>query len=83
VAQSPITITLNTAATVVEPEVPGFMSGLVAGWNALVSSSRVLLVVVGALLPFLALIALVGAPLLVWRRRVRRSAVTVPSEPEE
>jgi hypothetical protein len=69
VAQSPITITLNTPVPTVEPEVPGFLGGLIAGWNALVASSRVLLTVVGAVLPFLAVLALVGAPLLIWRRR--------------
>jgi hypothetical protein len=89
VAQSPITITLNTPATIVEPELPGFMSGLVAGWNALISSSRVLLTIVGALLPFLVVIAAIGAPLLVWRRRnhgranITVPATTPPTEPKE
>jgi len=78
VAQSPITVTLQTPPpAVVEPETPGFLSGLVAGWNALVSSSRVLLTIVGALLPFLLLLTLIGVPVVVWRRRARRVPVTV------
>ncbi len=78
VAQSPITVTLQTAPpAVVEPETPGFLSGLAAGWNALVASSQVLLTVVGAVLPFLVLVAAVGVPLLMWRRRARRVPATV------
>ena len=46
-----------------------------AGWNALVSSSRVLMTVVGAVLPFAALAALIVVPLLAWRRRARRPVV--------
>ncbi|GAA0816941.1 DUF4349 domain-containing protein [Spirilliplanes yamanashiensis] len=52
---------------------PTFLSGLAAGWDALVASLRVLLTIVGALLPWL--IAL-GLPLLLtlWLiRRLRRT----------
>ena len=78
VAQSPITVTLQTTPpAVVEAETPGFLSGLTAGWNALVSSSRVLLTVVGALLPFLLVLAVIGIPVVIWRRRARRVTVTV------
>ena len=72
VAQSPVTISLQTPDAVVETEVPGFLAGLAAGWNALVTSSRVLLTIVGAILPFLLLVAVVGTPVVFWRRRVRR-----------
>lgn len=77
VAQSPVTITLKTPAKAGELESTGFLGGLLAGWNALVSSSRVLLTIVGAVLPFLALIALVGTPLVIWRRRTSRRVVVV------
>jgi len=77
VAQSPITVTLQVAPPAVEPETPGFLSGLAAGWNALVKSSRVLLTAVGAALPFLVLIAAIGVPVVLWRRRAHRSRVTV------
>jgi uncharacterized protein DUF4349 len=85
VAQSPVTVTLQTTPpAVVEPETPGFLSGLTAGWNALVSSSRVLLTVVGAVLPFLVLLAVVGVPVVLWRRRAGRvpvSALGTPASP--
>ena len=76
VAQSPITITLDTPPKVEEPELgPGFLGGLAAGWNALVSSSRVLLTIVGAVLPFLAVVGLVGTPIVLWRRRLHQRTV--------
>lgn len=77
VAQSPITITLETPPKAGELETTGFMGGLIAGWNALVSSSRVLLTIVGAVLPFLAVVAVVGVPLVLWRRRTRSRATVV------
>lgn len=51
----------------------GFMAGLRAGWSAFVSSVTVVLTAAGALLPFLALAALIGIPLLLWRRRRNRN----------
>jgi hypothetical protein len=90
VAQSPITISLETPEAVVEAEIPGFLAGLTAGWNALVTSSRVLLTIVGAVLPFVILVAVVGIPVLIWRRRARRvpamvepvAKVSAPTPPE-
>lgn len=75
VATSPVTITLETPEKASEIETTGFLGGLMAGWNALVSSSRVLMTVVGAVLPFAALAALIVVPLLAWRRRARRPVV--------
>lgn len=49
---------------------PGFGGGLRAGWEVFVAAGSVLLVVLGALLPFLGLAALVGGP--VWYLRRRR-----------
>ena len=74
VAQSPITITLDTPPKVEELG-PGFLGGLAAGWNALVSSSRVLLTILGAVLPFLAVVGLVGTPIVLWRRRLHQRTV--------
>jgi len=72
VAQSPITVTLTRVAVVEPTPVPesGFVAGLKAGWHALKVFGVALLTVVGALLPFLVVIALIGAPV-VWvvRRR--------------
>lgn len=71
VASSPVTISMTTPEPPGELETTGFLGGLLAGWNALVASSRVLMTIVGAVLPFAAVVAVVGVPLLVWRRRVR------------
>ena len=90
VASSPITISLTTPEPAGELETTGFLGGLLAGWNALVSSSRVLMTIVGAVLPFAAVVALIAAPVLVWRRRVRarsaagsasEAAIEVPDQP--
>jgi hypothetical protein len=52
-----------------EEDDTGFMAGLEAGWHALVVSTRVVLTVLGALLPPVTVIALLGVPLfLLWRR---------------
>jgi hypothetical protein len=56
----------------------GFFGGLAAGWRALISGSGVALTVVGAVLPFLGLAALLAAPLVLrTRRRNRLSRCTV------
>jgi hypothetical protein len=54
---------------------PGFTGGLRAGWTAFVGTVRVLLVVVGALLPFLVVSAVMGAAVLAAYRRRRRIGV--------
>jgi hypothetical protein len=72
VAQSPITLTLALPDEAPVVETTGFLGGLAAGWNALLASSRVLMTVIGAVLPFVAVVAVVGVPLLLWRRRLRR-----------
>lgn len=52
-----------------QEDATGFLVGLRAGWSAFVSSVTVVLTAAGAVLPFLALAALIGIPLLLWRRR--------------
>ena len=52
----------------------GFLTGLGAGWAALVGFVRVALTVLGALLPFLVVLALVLVPVLWLVRRRRRGA---------
>jgi hypothetical protein len=75
VAQSPITVTLTRVAVVEPAPVPetGFIAGLKAGWHALKVFGVALLTVVGALLPFLVVLALITAPV-VWLVRRRRAA---------
>jgi hypothetical protein len=61
----------------------GFLTGLRNGWDALVDVAIVAATAVGALLPFLGVLALVLVPFLVWVRtnRRRRGAVTAPPPP--
>ena len=70
---------------VIEPPAPqtGFLAGLAAGWKALKSFTVGTLTVVGALLPFLVVFALIGAPIvwLVRRRRPRAASARVESTP--
>ena len=83
VARSPIQISLTTepGAIVEEPDQAGFLVGLKGGWDAFTGSLSVLLTVLGALLPFLVLFALLGLP--VWwylrrRRPVNPSPAVLP-----
>ncbi|HYQ33809.1 MAG TPA: DUF4349 domain-containing protein, partial [Lapillicoccus sp.] len=71
VAMSTVSVTLVTAANVVVPEedTSGFLGGLKAGWKAFLGASSGLLTVLGAVLPFVVLLAIVAVPLLWWRRR--------------
>ncbi|QIK66196.1 DUF4349 domain-containing protein [Nocardioides sp. HDW12B] len=55
-----------------EKEDTGFLAGLSGGWNALVDVLVVAATVLGALLPFALVVALVGLPLAVWLRTTRR-----------
>ena len=54
----------------------GFLAGLAAGWDALEASTVTLLTILGALLPFAIVAALVAAGLLTWRRSTRRRIPT-------
>ncbi len=61
----------------------GFLTGLRAGWAALVDSVAVALAVVGAVLPFAGVLALVGVPAwLLVRRVLRRPAAPAPAAPD-
>lgn len=51
----------------------GFLVGLRDGWDAFSSAVAALATVFGALLPFLVAIALIGGPLWLLRRRLRRT----------
>jgi hypothetical protein len=79
VAMSTVSVTLVTAANVVVPEEDssGFLGGLKSGWKAFLGASSGVLTVLGAVLPFVVLLAIVAVPLLWWRRR--RSAQQPPA----
>ncbi|WP_299445143.1 DUF4349 domain-containing protein [uncultured Phycicoccus sp.] len=85
VALAPISVTLSTTGetppTTEDPT--GFLAGLAAGWAAFTTSVRLLLTLLGALLPFAVATAAVVVPLVVWWRRRTRPvmAATPPSAP--
>lgn len=60
----------------------GFFWGLGRGWNALLEAGTVLLTVVGAVLPFATVVAVIFVPLwLLLRGRIRRRTQPTPPEP--
>jgi Domain of unknown function (DUF4349) len=50
----------------------GFLAGLSAGWHGLKATTVGVLTATGALLPFLAVLALIGLPLVLLVRRLGR-----------
>jgi uncharacterized spore protein YtfJ len=62
-------------ATPVKKDNLGFLAGLGSGWSALLAAVVVALTVVGALLPFLIVLALVGVPALLVVRSRRHPGV--------
>jgi hypothetical protein len=87
VAQSPISVQLSADRSDLADSGGGFLAGLKSGWKAFTSSVVLLLTALGALLPFLATLALFALPL-VWfvrrrtrGRRQRTYAASRPSRP--
>jgi Domain of unknown function (DUF4349) len=77
VALSTVTVTLIGPSTpYVEPksENPSFLGGLRSGWSTFVVILQVTSAIVGFLVPFLIVIAVVGVPAMWWWRRKRRPA---------
>lgn len=73
-ALATVTVRLTTPEDVEQPraDVPPFLRGLEAGWDALARSTTVVLVVLGALLPFAVVVGLAaGAAVVATRRRGR------------
>jgi hypothetical protein len=79
VALSTVTINVSksTAPPVVqqEAESSGFVAGLSDGWGAFLDAGAVTLQVLGAVLPFLLVLAIPGVPAYRWWRRRRTAAV--------
>ncbi len=65
------------------PSDTGFLSGLAAGWTALLRVGAGALTVVGAVLPFGALLVLLGAPAWLLVRRATRRRTTPTAAPTE
>jgi hypothetical protein len=86
-SMSTISLYLSVPPKHVEPpgslDDAGFLAGLKSGWHALSAAAIVALTVVGAVLPFLAVLALVGVPvwLLVRRTLRHRLAASGPAGP--
>ncbi|PRY43381.1 DUF4349 domain-containing protein [Umezawaea tangerina] len=78
VALSTISVTIRkeTTAKPAEEDI-GFLSALASGWSALVKAFRVIVVVIGAVLPFAAVLGLLGAAL--WALRKRRRTTKTPA----
>jgi hypothetical protein len=83
-SQSTINVYLSRSGDVrpVPEEARGFLAGLDDGWNAMKGATVVLLTVVGAVLPFLVVVLLLGVPLwVVVRRRLGAGSVSAGSAP--
>ena len=83
VATSTIAINVITPAAAQEqqPPKPGFVSALKAGWDAMTTAARYLVIVVGALLPWVALAAIITVPILLVRKRHLATGAGHPASP--
>lgn len=84
IARSPVQVSLTTDPSVVQTDDTGFLAGLKRGWTAFTASAGVLVTVIGAILPFAVVAALVGYPLALWlrrRRAVRPTSLVPPTSP--
>ena len=75
-----LTLTSEPDAVELKSDDDGFLAGLDSGWQAFTGSVVAALTVVGAVLPFAVLIALIAIPFLVIRRR-RMSGTVAPDAP--
>ena len=72
VALSTVTVQISPTSVASESLPPGFVAGVESGWNALRTAAAVLITVVGFLLPFALTLIVIGIPVLVVVRVVRR-----------
>jgi hypothetical protein len=79
VERSTVTVSLSTPGDESVTQA-GFGTGLAAGWDAFISSAGGLATALGAALPFALLIAVLGAPLVLWWRRRRQPSAQPVSE---
>lgn len=82
VARSTITVTLLTPGQVVTTTTPGFLGGLQAGWDGLIKTFAVAATLLGIVLPFAAVIALILVPILWWRHRRNRRRLMAAADPD-
>jgi Domain of unknown function (DUF4349) len=76
-----LTVSLSPAGTPAKPVKAhsGFLAGLDRGWSAFAAAFVVALTVLGAALPFAALLALLGVPALLLLRRRRPGLASTPT----
>jgi len=74
VAMSTLTVSFTTSPVIAKPDAGTFWDGLIAGWSALAAFTSGLLIAVGAVIPWLIPLAIVGGVvwLVVWLARRRR-----------
>ncbi len=75
VDMSSLTVNLQPVVETVEADPAGFADGLIAGWNGLVATLNGIVIALGFLLPWLVVIAIVGAIVWLIVRAVRRGRV--------
>ena len=66
-----------------EPEEAGFFAGLEDGWNALKDFGTATATVIGKLLPFGVVLLIIGGPILLLVRRIRRRDADAPDLPTQ
>ncbi|GAA3904996.1 DUF4349 domain-containing protein [Microbacterium invictum] len=87
VGMSSLTVSLYEPSEVVQADPAGFGDGIAAGWNGLVATLNGIVIALGFLLPWLAVIAVVGVVVWLIRRAVRarrvRRSTAVPDSDDE
>jgi len=75
-----LTLTAKGEPVVTEDPDRGFLAGLKGGWDAFTATFSALATVLGAILPFVVLLALIGVPLWRFRHRLRRQPALTPAQ---
>ena len=82
VAMSTLTVSLVTSTEVAEADPAGFGDGLATGWSGLIATLNGLVVAIGFLIPWIAVLAIIGG--IVWLIvRARRRATAKRSTADE
>jgi len=83
VATAPITVTLRTESQAVPEGLNGFLPGLQAGWDSMTAAASVAVTVVGVLLPWLVLAAIIVVPIVAIRRHRKRTRLAAQPAPTQ
>ena len=77
-----LTLTAKGEPSVSQDPDRGFVTGLKGGWDAFIATFAALATVLGAVLPFLVLLALIAVPLWRFRHRLRRQPALTAQAPD-